>query len=54
MVGSGGVEGDGGYEGQYSLSAGRPMIVSMEVISTDKNPLEAEGSAVDAFCKQDG
>ena len=54
VVGSGGVEGDGGYEGQYSLSAGRPMIVSMEVISTDKNPLEAEGSAVDAFCKQDG
>lgn len=51
IVGSGGVEGDGGYEGQYTLSSGRPFIVEMEICDTIKNPLEAEGSAVDAFCR---
>lgn len=51
VVGSGGVEGDGGYEGQYSLSTGRPFIVTMEICGTVKNPLEDEGSEVDDFCK---
>lgn len=54
VVGSGGVQGDGGYEGQYSLSSGRPMIVTMQIIDTVKNPLESEGSEVDEFCRQDG
>lgn len=54
VVGSGGVQGDGGYEGQYSLSSGRPMIVTMHILDTVKNPLESEGSEVDEFCKQDG
>lgn len=53
VVGNG-IEGDGGYEGQYSLSAGRPMIVRMEIRDTVKNPLESEGTEVDAFCEQDG
>ena len=54
VVGSGGVQGDGGYEGQYSLSAGRPMIVRMEIRDTVKNPLKGEGTEVDTFCEQDG
>lgn len=54
VVGSGGISGDGGYEGQYSLSAKRPLIMEMEVVGIDKNPLEAEGSLVDAFAKENG
>lgn len=54
VVGSGGLGGDGGYEGQYSLSAKRPLIMEMEVVGIDKNPLEAEGSLVDAFAKENG
>ena len=54
IVGSGGVEGDGGYEGQFTLSANRPFIVEMEICDTIKNPLEAEGTVVDAFCEANG
>lgn len=54
VVGSGGLGGDGGYEGQYSLSAKRPLIMEMEICGIDKNPLEAEGSLVDAFAKSNG
>ena len=54
IVGSGGLSGDGGYEGQYSLSAKRPLIMEMEICGIDKNPLEAEGSLVDAFAKSNG
>ncbi len=46
----GSVSGTGGYEGQFTLDEGRPMIVTMAVCDTVKNPLEAEGRAVDAFC----
>lgn len=53
IVGNG-VEGDGGYEGQFDLSAKRPLIVDMEICDTVKNPLEAEGSLVDAFCEANG
>lgn len=49
-----GVSGDGGYEGQYSLDARRPFIVTITVRDTVKNPLESEGALVDDFCKQDG
>ena len=48
------MEGDGGYEGQFDLSAKRPLIVDMEICDTVKNPLEAEGSLVDAFCEANG
>lgn len=54
VVGSGGLSGDGGYEGQYSLSAKRPLIMEMKIVGIDKNPLEAEGSLVDAFAKSNG
>lgn len=50
----GGVEGDGGYEGQYTLDSDRPFIVTMTICDTVKNPLESEGSTVDAFCEADG
>ena len=54
IVGSSGVEGDGGYEGQYSLSSSRPFIVEMVVKEIVKNPLESEGSDVDSFCEANG
>ena len=54
IVGSSGVEGDGGYEGQYSLSSKRPFIVEMEILSMVENPLEFEGSEVDSFCTANG
>ncbi len=50
----GGVEGSGGYEGQYSLDDNRPMIVTLEIRDTVKNPLEAEGTAVDDWCDENG
>ena len=40
--------------GQFDLSAKRPLIVDMEICDTVKNPLEAEGSLVDAFCEANG
>ena len=42
VVGNG-VEGTGGYEGQYTLSSKRPFIVTMEIRDTVNNPLEREG-----------
>ena len=48
------VSGDGGYEGQYSLSSGKPIRIELEIRDTIKNPLAAEGSAVDAFCRDNG
>ena len=54
IVGSSGVEGEGGYEGQYSLSSKRPFIVEMEITGSVENPLESEGSDVDSFCGANG
>ncbi len=51
VVGSAGVEGDAGYEGQYTLDSKRPFIVTMKMLDRVKNPLEAEGTDVDAFCE---
>ncbi|MCM1151587.1 MAG: hypothetical protein NC209_02980 [Alistipes sp.] len=48
------VSGDGGYEGQYSLSSGKPIRIELEILDTIKNPLAAEGGAVDAFCTGNG
>ncbi len=49
----GGLAGSGGYEGQpaYELSAASPCVVTMTLCDTIKNPLEREGSDVDAFCE---
>ncbi len=46
--------GDGGYEGQYTLTSGRPMIANIKVTDVIINPLEHEGEAVDAFAEQNG
>lgn len=48
------VSGDGGYEGQYSLDAGKPFITTMEICDTVKNPLQREALDVDAFCYVNG
>ena len=53
VVGNG-VEGTGGYEGQYTLSSKRPFIVTMEIRDTVNNPLEREGGDVDGFCDDNG
>lgn len=48
------VNGDGGYEGQYTLSANHPMISRLKLTSRVHNPVEAEGDAVDAFAAANG
>ena len=53
VVGSG-FTSSGGYEGQYALDAGRPFVVTMEIVDTIKNPVQREGSNVDDFCKNNG
>ncbi len=54
LVGSNGLEGSGGYEGETSLASGRPLRVELEICDTVKNPLELEGSQVDYFCEENG
>ena len=53
IVGTG-LSGDGGYEGQFSLDAGKPLVVTMEICDTIKNPLQREGAGVDSFCEANG
>ncbi len=48
------VNGSGGYEGQTSLSAQRPVRVEIEVCDTTTNPLKVEGNIVDKFCEDNG
>ncbi len=40
--GESGSQTEGGYEGQYSLDASRPLILDMEVLGAIKNPSELE------------
>ena len=54
VIGPAGVEGSGGYEGQSSLAAYRPVRVAMQICDTIKNPLKEEGNNVDLFCEQNG
>lgn len=54
IVGTYGVSGDGGYEGQYSLDAGKPLIARIKVVEMIKNPLEYEGDEVDDFAERNG
>lgn len=53
VVGSG-LSGDGGYEGQYSLDANKPLVVQMQITDTVKNPLQREALDMDAFCHANG
>ena len=48
------IEGDGGYEGQYTLDANKPMIVTMEVYGHVNNPVAYEGNYVDSFANING
>ena len=54
IVSSNGVSPDGGYEGQYSLEAGRPFVATITVEERVKNPLEDEGVDVDDYCEVNG
>lgn len=44
----------GGYEGDGSYSSSRPVRIEITICDTIKNPLAAEGTAVDAFCRGNG
>lgn len=50
----GGMSGDGGYQGQYSLDDGRPMIAEVKVWGHVGNPLAYEDQWVQAFAKANG
>lgn len=49
LIGGDGISGSGGYEGQNSLTAQRPVRLVLEVKGLVKNPLEAEGQTVDTL-----
>lgn len=54
LIGENGLSGSGGYEGQTSLAAKRPMRVTLEIRDTVDNPLRVEGNEVDGFCDVNG
>ena len=45
---------DGGYEGQFSLDEGKPMVVDMNIYGHVANPVAYEGNRVEAFAKVNG
>ena len=45
---------DGGYEGQYTLDEGKPMVVDMHIYGHVANPVAYEGNRVEAFAKANG
>ena len=47
--GENGSQTEGGYEGQYSLDASRPLILDIEVLSAIKNPSELELSMIKSY-----
>lgn len=49
-----GITSDGGYEGQFSLNANKPMIVDMTVYGHVTNPVAYEGNRVDSFANING
>ena len=49
-----GMKGDGGYQGQYSLDSGRPMIADVTVWGHVNNPVAYEDQWVRAFAKANG
>ena len=53
-AGEGGMSGDGGYEGQYSLDANRPMIVDIQIWGHVNNPLAYEDQWVKSFAVANG
>ncbi len=51
---SGGMSGDGGYQGQYSLDKGRPMIAEVNVWGHVGNPVAYEDQWVRSFAIANG
>jgi hypothetical protein len=47
--GESGSQTEGGYEGQYSLDASKPLILDVEVLSAIKNPSELELDMVKSY-----
>lgn len=52
--GEGGSQAEGGYEGQYSLDASRPLILDVEVLDVVKNPSELELEMVRDYIGYEG
>lgn len=48
------VSADGGYEGQYGLEEGKPLVVDMCIYGHVANPVEYEGTHVEAFANVNG
>ncbi len=44
----------GGYEGDYTLAGGRPLVVDLMIRDTISNPLEREGTDIDKFATDNG
>lgn len=53
-AGEDGMQGDGGYEGQYSLDSNRPMIVEVDVWGHINNPVAYEDQWIKAFAEANG
>ena len=45
---------NGGYEGQFSLDASKPMVVHMKLFGHVSNPVAYEGECVDTFAEANG
>ena len=45
---------DGGYEGQYTLDEGKPLVVDMYIYGHVTNPVAYEGNRVEAFAEVNG
>lgn len=54
LVGRNGLQGSNGYEGQFSLQAGRPAIATLEIVGSTNEPRIAEEQELDAFCRNNG
>ncbi len=53
-AGEDGMQGDGGYEGQYTLDSNRPMIVEVDVWGHVNNPVAYEDQWIKAFAAANG
>ena len=52
--GESGTQTEGGYEGQYSLDASRPLVLDIEVLGAIKNPSEKELAMLKSFVGWEG
>lgn len=52
--GESGSSAEGGYEGQYSLDASRPLVLDIKVVSTIKNPSDLELEMVQQYIGYEG